>query len=46
MKKIIIMIFEEEKAPKDADWISAVKLDEDRHNEAYEVLCKLQDEKI
>jgi hypothetical protein len=44
MEKIIVMIFEEGKAPIDADWTSAVKLNADQHDEAYEMLCKLQDE--
>ena len=44
MKKIIVMIFEEGKAPKDSDWTSAVKLNAEQHDKAYEMLCELQDE--
>jgi hypothetical protein len=43
MEKIIVMIFDEDKVPKDADWTSAVKLNADLHNEVYEALCEFQD---
>lgn len=37
-KKIIVMIFEEDKVPV-ADWTSLIILKSDQHDKAYELLC-------